>query len=213
MMSGRYWIKLYISTLESYDAQLLDDTSWRRMIELLLIAGKHNQGGVLPDMEQLLFRTRVDKKSLDDSLAKLMAIKFIAKSGNTYRICNWDSYQPRTTSTDRTRIWRERQKNGDGPEERDSLIVEWEKSIGPITAGVRDDLLDLVEEIQQFLGDAADEANSWIIAAIREARQSSVGRPNAKYVKAILERWMRDGFQADFKDDELSDDNTRTVQA
>ena len=49
--------------------------------------------------------------------------------------------------------------------------------------------------VAQELGDIADDyAAEWFEAAVREALANNVR--SLKYIKAILERWSRDGFKA-----------------
>lgn len=210
---SRAWLKLYVKLLDDYDAMCLDDLTWRRMVEIFLVAADYDRDGLLPDMKQLGVRMRHDDESISNAIAELVGIGIIQEEAGTYRICNWDIYQPPTTSTERTRKYRQRQRG-----EADPLVTEWEGSVGPITAFVRDDLEAMVEEVQKFIDgseavEGPTDAREWVIEAIREGRRSSRGRMNAKYVKAIVDRWMREGFQAAFSDDEISEEQYRTAEA
>ncbi|KKL83782.1 hypothetical protein LCGC14_1971280 [marine sediment metagenome] len=83
------------------------------------------------------------------------------------------------------------------------LIKEWEKSVGPITGGIAEDLGDLADECEQHRRTlpagsegAIASGNDWVIAGIQTARRANPGRFNTRYVQAIIDRWMVDGFQA-----------------
>jgi hypothetical protein len=93
----------------------------------------------------------------------------------------------------------------DGAAERFALVVRaWETTSGPITAGIAEDLGDLVGEtdihrlkLPPGAAGAGLSGEEWLCAAIQEARVSSDGRrPNVKFIQRILERWMVDGFKA-----------------
>lgn len=82
------------------------------------------------------------------------------------------------------------------------VIKEWEKSVGPITGGIAEDLGDLADECEQHrltlpVGSegAAASGHDWVIAGIQTARRANSTRFNTRYVQAIIDRWMSDGFR------------------
>lgn len=95
-----------------------------------------------------------------------------------------------------------RHDNGDFAQ----VVKAWEKTVGPITAGIAQDLGDLADELRPIIGEmppgsqGADlTAEDWITAAITEARQSSNGRrPNVHYVQKIVDGWRTRGFQSPY---------------
>jgi hypothetical protein len=88
-----------------------------------------------------------------------------------------------------------------------SLVVkEWEKSVGPITGGIAEELglmVDECEEHRRKLPDGAAgndyDGAGWVVEAIQTANKSATGKFNVRYVQAILDRWIRDGFDSPFK--------------
>ena len=46
-----HWIKLYLDILKDPKMGLLDDTSFRRAIELFLLAADHDKNGELPTLK------------------------------------------------------------------------------------------------------------------------------------------------------------------
>lgn len=112
---SRAWLKLYVKLLDDYDAMCLDDLTWRRMVEIFLVAADYDRDGLLPDMKQLGVRMRHDEESISNAIAELVGIGIIQEEAGTYRICNWDIYQPPTTSTERTRKYRQRQRGEADP--------------------------------------------------------------------------------------------------
>jgi DnaD/phage-associated family protein len=81
----------------------------------------------------------------------------------------------------------------------------WERATGTLSPLLSDRLGDLIDEFEEHRqslpppAPGADVSGSgWVSAAIREAAEST-DRFGMKYVVAILDRWKRDGFEADFK--------------
>lgn len=98
-------------------------------------------------------------------------------------------------------------QNGGGDDNHFAQVIKaWEKTVGPITAGISEDLGDLADELRPVIAgmppgsQGADlSAEAWVTAAITEARQSSNGRrPNVHYVQKILDGWRARGFQSPY---------------
>lgn len=70
-----------------------------------------------------------------------------------------------------------------------ALFAHWESHIGLITPIIR-------EDIERALTEYPPE---WIIEAINVAVRAGDRKRNPSYVTAILARWKRDGFKADWK--------------
>ena len=71
------WIKVYRRLLEDFDYQNLTDTNKATLIELWLIASE--DGGNLPNVEEIAFRLRKDKSFINKQLEQLSA--FVLQSG------------------------------------------------------------------------------------------------------------------------------------
>jgi hypothetical protein len=84
------------------------------------------------------------------------------------------------------------------------VIKAWEKSSGPITPLIAEQLGDTADEAEAHRlklpsGAAGADVSGagWVVAAIEEAsRSASAGRFNVKYVDSIVQRWIREGFMA-----------------
>ena len=93
------------------------------------------------------------------------------------------------------------------------LVKIWEKSASPITPGIAEDLGDLADECEAHRkklpsgATGADLAGyQWVIHAIETARRATNGF-NVKYVQKILDRWRRDGFDAQLATVELTSED------
>jgi len=101
------------------------------------------------------------------------------------------------------------------------VVEEWEASVGPITAGVAQDLFDMVDEASLHIltlpkgaGGTDLSGIDWVIEAIREARRSARGGRfgNTKYLSKILGRWIMDGFKAQRSGPPLPPDEAKRIQ-
>ena len=89
----------------------------------------------------------------------------------------------------------------DGPQD---VFDVWERAAGMIGGLEPDSLKAFVSEQEQFRlalprgSPGADvPGEGWVISAIREASESNRGgRLNLRFVKTILDRWERDGYQS-----------------
>jgi len=93
-----------------------------------------------------------------------------------------------------------------------NVNTEWEKSVEPITAAKAEMLGLMVEECEEYRLKLPDGARGkkatgeeWVIYAIKTANKSATGKFNIKYVQAILDRWIRDGFDSPFARDKSED--------
>ncbi len=107
-------------------------------------------------------------------------------------------------------------KTTEEEEEDDSkisaLVREWETSVGIISPAQAEDLLSLADECEKHRlklppGSKGSDfsGEGWIIEAIKIARKSAAGKFNTKYVQAIVDRWIRDGFDSPFARDKSED--------
>ena len=107
----------------------------------------------------------------------------------------------------------------EGKEEKVKFVknvnTEWERSVEPITAAKAEMLGLMVEECEEHRLKLPDGAKGnkvtgeeWIISAIKTANKSATGKFNIKYVQAIVDRWIRDGFDSPFARDKSEDYKT-----
>jgi hypothetical protein len=70
-MASKYWLKLYYEMLDDPKVARLSDSSYRRFIECLLLAGETDAGGLLPPLEDMSWRLRVSELALDQDMSRL----------------------------------------------------------------------------------------------------------------------------------------------
>jgi len=301
-MASNYWIKLYHEILDDPKMGRLDDHLFRRVVELLLIAGETDKGGVLPPIVDIAWRLRIPENEVQEYLDELLEIDFVHIDDDAWIITKFADRQAPVCPAERKRRQRVRDKKAlyynppsahcEGDQEADpggsfdefvtirdkspredvtkcdqkhdgniaekmgagvntgvsrlchedvtirdtdtdtdtdtedvvvdselekgqqqrppprlpfSRVVQaWESSVGPITAGIAEDLGDLADECEKHrsslppgAGGADLEGNDWVIRAITEARKSTPKAFNTKYIQKILDRWKVEGFQMD----------------
>lgn len=111
MMAAKYWIKLYHEILDDYKMHKLPDSLWRRTIELFLLAGDTDQDGLLPDLDEIAFRLRVDRETLQKEIEQLIGLGILIED-EALCVKNFEKRQAANSSTERSRKYREREQSG-----------------------------------------------------------------------------------------------------
>jgi len=95
MMAKLYWLKLYYEIIEDYKMVRLPDSTWRKVIELFLVAGIKNEKGLLPPIEETAFMLRTDVASLQKHLDILMdeSIQIVVEVDGQLKIKNFEKRQ------------------------------------------------------------------------------------------------------------------------
>jgi hypothetical protein len=81
-MASKYWIKLYHEILDDPKMARLSDGSFRRAIELFLLAGDHAREGLLPAFADIAWRLRVEEASLLKNLQELQSLGIVTESSS-----------------------------------------------------------------------------------------------------------------------------------
>ena len=94
--------------------QQLPDNLWRRCIELFLMAGEYNKGGLLPPIEDISWLLRVDNETLINELQQLQRIGIVdyvqeVLVGN-WVVVNFSKRQKAVSARQRVADMRERQR-------------------------------------------------------------------------------------------------------
>ncbi len=86
-----------------------------------------------------------------------------------------------------------------------TVVKEWERSVGPITGGIAEELglmVDECEEHRRKIPEGSEggafTGEGWVIHAIKTANKSATGKFNVRYLQAIVDRWIREGFDSAF---------------
>lgn len=94
-MAQLYWLKLYYEIIEDYKMVQLPDSTWRKAIELFLVAGIKNENGLLPSMEEIAFMLRTSTDDLKEHLDRLMdeRVQIVVEVDGKLKIKNFEKRQ------------------------------------------------------------------------------------------------------------------------
>ena len=107
-----YWIKLYHELLTNSKMAMLDDHTWRRTIELFLVAGDYAMDGLLPPVEEIAWDLHTDRDDILQVLTTLDQLGVTARDNEEYWvIVNFAQRQAAVTSAERSRRYRQRQNS------------------------------------------------------------------------------------------------------
>lgn len=107
---AKYWIKLYIEILDDPKMGRLPDRLYRRVIELLLLAGEIDDGGYLPDVVDMAWRLRADDDFQNDMTA-IEETGIITFSPERQRYCVTQFAKRQAASTEAERKAYQRQRD------------------------------------------------------------------------------------------------------
>ena len=109
-----YWIKLYHELLTNSKMAMLDDHTWRRTIELFLVAGDYAMDGLLPPVEEIAWDLHTSPLDILQVLTTLEQLGVTARENEEYWvIINFARRQAAVTSAERSRLYRRRQNSPD----------------------------------------------------------------------------------------------------
>ena len=106
-MSSKYWIKLYHEILDDPKMGRLDDRSYRRTIELFLLAGETDAEGELPSVEDISWRLRIPYEEITDDLTSLKEVGILSEHDGLWSVTNFSDRQSAMDGKERTRRYRE----------------------------------------------------------------------------------------------------------
>lgn len=112
-MKSKYWIKLYHEILDDPKMGRLSDRLYRRTIEMFLLAGDYDQGGVLPPLEDIAWRLHLNPEQLETDLIELQRIGILDVSEGQWYVAKFAERQTADSNTERWQRWKERQHKGD----------------------------------------------------------------------------------------------------
>ena len=109
-MANKYWIKLYYKILNEPRMAMLGDHLWRRMIELILLAGAMDKNGKLPPLDDIARRLRDKKELIEKDMAELEKHGVLHKDNGVYVVTEFAKSQIAMTSTQRVQRFREKKR-------------------------------------------------------------------------------------------------------
>jgi len=124
-----YWIKLYHEILRDPKMGQLDDHTWRRTIELFLIAGELNESGRLPPIPDTAWLLRTSEEDLQEALAKLTGMGIAQQDEDGWLISNFAKRQAPLSAAERMRLYRRRKRDSNSAS--DSFLPEKQSALVP----------------------------------------------------------------------------------
>lgn len=115
-MGSKYWIKLYHEILADPKMGRLPDRTWRRCIELFLLAGETDDNGQLPSIDDIAWTLRVDRDELISDMEALEAVDILSRDedGN-WNVTKFTERQDPDTPKERAERYRERKQISNAP--------------------------------------------------------------------------------------------------
>ena len=106
-MASNYWIKLYHEMLDDPKMCRLTDRQYRRVIELFLLAGDYEHDGLLPPLEDTIFRLRYPEGFKEDLEALVNCNILTITDDENILITRWDERQSAMSNKDRQARYRD----------------------------------------------------------------------------------------------------------
>jgi DnaD/phage-associated family protein len=217
-MTAKYWIKLYHEILDDPKMGTLPDWLWRRAIELFLLAGENDKGGLLQPVSYLAWRLRIGEGDMGKSLRALNQIGVAHETAEGWVITHFAERQAAVPDDERQRRKRERDRKAeDEPQKEEETRhaavtkrdIDTDTDINTTTTttgaptfrdvhvfyerNIGTLVPTIFDELKAWYADPA-VPNQWLIDAIRKAAQRGVF--NWAYARAILTEWKAQGTQA-----------------
>ena len=104
-----YWIKLYLDTLYDHTMGNLPDHLWRRAIELNILAGGQDDGGLLPSLSKMAWSLRTSEARLTRDLQDLARLGIVDQCEQGWFVTGFSERQAPSKSTERVRKFRQKQ--------------------------------------------------------------------------------------------------------
>jgi len=102
-MASKYWIKLYHEILDDPKMGRLDDRSFRRTIELFLLAGELDNEGELPMVDDMAWRLRIDPSEMEDDLQALQEVGIVTQAEGVWTVTKFADRQGQMPDAERKR--------------------------------------------------------------------------------------------------------------
>jgi len=109
-MASKYWIKLYHEILDDHKMGMLSDHLYRRVIEIFLLAGEKNEGGLLPGVEAMSWRLRTTPDELTSDLEKLSEKNIVTQQNGNWLVTKFAERQAPMDKAEYMRRKREQNK-------------------------------------------------------------------------------------------------------
>lgn len=109
-MPNNYWVKLYIEILDDPKMGRLPDRLFRRAIEIFLLAGDAHLEGVLPSVDDMAWRLRLNPGTIEEDLQALEKTGIVSKVDGTWFVTKFSKRQARISDAERMQGSRDRKR-------------------------------------------------------------------------------------------------------
>lgn len=108
----RFWEKLWHDILDDVKlGPLPGELKWR-FVQLIVVAGELNEGGLLPELSDLAFRLRLTEEQLRSDLPTLARRELVELDANDrWHVVNYAKRQAAMTPAERMQRYRQRNRN------------------------------------------------------------------------------------------------------
>lgn len=185
-MPSKYWIKLYHEILDDPKMGRLPDILFRRTIEVFLLAGDFNQGGLLPSLSDMAWRLRANEESLESDLIELIRHGIIKQDGGDYSVAHFAERQAAMSPAEKMRRQRAEKKK----DEYYQFVPD--PVTGRVTEGNTD--IDIDKEIDTDSDIEQTPENTELFQAIVKKFTEMTGIKKPRNTNHLQERWFQPIF-------------------
>ncbi len=100
-MAAKYWIKQPVDYIYDRQIAMLPDYLWRRLMELRMLAGKVNNGGMLPPVVDVAWELRVGEERLTENLVELAQIGVVTQMPDGWKLVGFAEEQDADSAAER----------------------------------------------------------------------------------------------------------------
>lgn len=108
-MASKYWIKLYHEIIHDPKMMRMPEVLFARCLKLFLLAGDHDQDGMLPSIADISWLLRIDDDEVEETLTALQELGITLQNDESWSITNWDKRQGPVSGAERSRKYRQSQ--------------------------------------------------------------------------------------------------------
>jgi len=109
-VASKYWIKLYHEILHDPKMGRLPDRTWRRAIEIFLIAGELGDDGHLPDVADMAWTLRVPEETILEDLRILAEAEIVEEIETGWLVTHFAARQAPSPGAERIQRYRDRKR-------------------------------------------------------------------------------------------------------
>jgi hypothetical protein len=109
-MGSKYWIKLYHEIIDDPKMGRLSDRLFRRTIEMFLLAGDLDEDGLLPTLQDIAWRLRMNEEELETDMIELQRIGILSVQDGDWIVTKFAERQAPVSGAERVARFRQRKR-------------------------------------------------------------------------------------------------------